>query len=376
LWSRFGPYHLARLRGARECGVDVIGIEIASDDGVYEWKPVDDGCDGAMTVFPGRGYEELSASSIRAGVGRALDASGCDVVAVNGWSVAEARAGIAWRQAAPGRCAVLMSETKRDDARRFWVAESFKRRVVARCDTALVGGRAQADYLHELGMARERIFSGYDAVDNAYFAEGAATARRNAADLRRAHGLPECFFLACTRLLRRKNVDGLLRAYHRYRSWCDGDPWELVVLGSGSEAARLRRLERSLSLDGVIWPGFVQYDQLPIYYGLASAFIHPARQEAWGLVVNEAAAAGLPLLVSDTVGARYELVNDGVNGRLFDPHDTEAMARVMLRLCEMNDAARHALGAESGKIVAGFSPRRFGERLLRAAELALSLPDH
>lgn len=355
--------------------MDVTGIQPASDDAVYEWRPVAGADDTVVTVFPGRRYEDIPTSEMRAGVTRALDASGCNVVAVNGWSAPEAQAGVAWRHAAPGRRVVLMSETKRDDGRRFWWTEWVKRRIVSRCDTALVGGRKQVDYLCELGMDRRRVFAGYDTVDNTYFADSAAAARGAAEHLRRTHGLPECYFLVCTRFLPRKNVDSLLRGYYRYRSLCEGAPWGLVVVGSGDEEHRLRRLERDLGLEGVQWSGFVQYDELPIYYGLASGLVHPAKQEAWGLVVNEAAASGLPVLVSKTVGARYELVEDDVNGFLFDPNNVEEMAQAMLKLSRMDVQSRRRMGAHSQRIVADWSPRNFGEQLLRAAKLAMSLPD-
>ena len=75
--------------------------------------------------------------------------------------------------------------------------------------------------------------------------------------------------------------------------------------------------------DTVHWPGFLQYEQLPAAYQFAGAFVHPARREPWGLVVNEAAAAGLPLLVGQHVGAACELVRDGENGFLVNPDDVE-----------------------------------------------------
>ena len=60
-------------------------------------------------------------------------------------------------------------------------------------------------------------------------------------------------------------------------------------------------------------------------YGLASAFVHPSTTEQWGLVVNEAAAAGLPLIVSERCGCAPELVRQGVTGFLFDPYDIDAI---------------------------------------------------
>lgn len=353
----------------------MIGLEVAAEDKVYEWDRIARDPDDLATIFPNRKYEEITVSEMRAGVVRALDESGCNIVALNGWSVREARAALGWRRAARGRRAVLMSETKRDDGPRYWWKEWVKRRFVARCDTALVGGRVQADYLGQLGLDRDRIFTGYDAVDNAYFEAGAEVARRSAEELRRRYRLPDRYFLVCTRFLPRKNVDGLLQSYQRYRRGCEGQPWGLVILGSGAEADRLRQLERRLAIDQVLWAGFVQYQALPLFYGLASAFIHPAKSEPWGLVVNEAAASGLPLLVSRTVGARYELVEQGANGYLFDPFEVEDMAQAMTRLSRLDELARQRMGQRSAEIVAEWSPRNFGEQLMRAAEVAVTLPD-
>lgn len=378
LWARYGPYHLARLKGAvraaRERGYSIQGLELASSDDIYEWERVQLDGAGVTTIFPGQSYESIPVSTMRNAVGRALEEAGCDVVAVNGWSVPEARVGIEWRRSGPGRRAVLMSETKRDDSRRRWWKEWPKSRVVRRCDTALVGGRMQADYLADLGFKRERVFFGYDVVNNDYFETGADAARAEAKALRRRYQLPEYYFLACTRFLPRKNVDGLLQAYRLYRDAVGNAAWALVILGSGEEGERLRRIERELALNNVFWPGFVQYEDLPVYYGLASAFVHPAKSEPWGLVVNEAAASGLPLLVSRTAGARYELVGENENGGLFAPSDPADMARAMSKLTNASEQDRERMAAASRRIVAEWSPRRFGEQLCAAAELAVSLP--
>lgn len=379
MWSRWGPYHVARFRGAAavaKCnGSSVCGLEISSTDEVYDWNVVERS-DGELwkTVFPGRRYDDLTGPEMRTGVVGALNTLKPNVVAINGWSVPEARAALSWRRRTRSRRAVLMSETKQDDIPRRWWREWAKRIIVRQFDTALVGGRKQAEYLRKLGFREDRIFAGYDAVDNGYFNGGVRDAKEEGSRLRIQFGIPANYFICCTRFIRRKNVDGLLKAYGRYRDRCSGEPWGLVVLGSGVEETYLRRLAVELRLKGVVWPGFVQYDMLPVYYGLASAFVHPAKSEPWGLVVNEAAASGLPLLVSRTVGAQYELVEDGRNGYLLDPFDYEDMAGTMLRTAALSTAARKQMGRISQQIVAEWSPQRFGEQLLAAADLALSLP--
>jgi glycosyltransferase involved in cell wall biosynthesis len=261
-----------------------------------------------------------------------------------------------------------MSETKRDDSRRVWWRELVKRHILRDAAAALVGGREQADYLVKLGLARERIFIGYDVVDNDYFRDGAAKARRDAVALRKQYELPKNYFFVCTRLLPRKNVDGLLEAYAAYRR-LSHDPWHLVIAGSGAEEEALRKLERRLGVEGVKWAGFVQYEELPIYYGLASAFIHPAKSEPWGLVVNEAAASGLPLLVASSVGARYELLANEQNGLVFDPRSIDELSQALLRLSTMPESEREAMGRRSEAIVGEWGPPRFAKELLAAAHV-------
>src|SRR5262249_21156236 len=146
-------------------------------------------------------------------------------------------------------------------------------------------------------------------------------------------------------------------------------PWGLVIAGGGPELTRLREIERSLRLEGVIWVGFLQYDQLPIYYGLASAFIHPAKSEPWGLVVNEAAASRLPLMGSDRVGARYEFLKSNQNGFLFDPYDPNSICQSLIRMTECSDESRARMGGCSFEIAKDWGVDRFGRELLAACSL-------
>ncbi|NNJ84302.1 MAG: glycosyltransferase, partial [Gammaproteobacteria bacterium] len=107
----------------------------------------------------------------------------------------------------------------------------------------------------------------------------------------------------------------------------------------------------------------------PVFFGLASAFIHPALAEPWGLVVNEAAASGLPLLVAHPVGARYELLIEGENGLGFDPTNVSDITRALREIADMSNEKRAAIGEKSADIVADWSPSRFGEALCAAIRI-------
>jgi glycosyltransferase involved in cell wall biosynthesis len=129
-----------------------------------------------------------------------------------------------------------------------------------------------------------------------------------------------------------------------------------------------------LGLEGaVLMPGFKQYDELPAYYGLAGAFVLGSTEEQWGLVVNEAMAAGLPVLVSRRCGCAPELVRDGENGFTFDPHDASGLAVLMTEMAADADA-RAAMGRASRRTISHWAPETFGLNLWKAAGAAMALP--
>jgi glycosyltransferase involved in cell wall biosynthesis len=124
----------------------------------------------------------------------------------------------------------------------------------------------------------------------------------------------------------------------------------------------------------VVLPGFIQYDALPAYYGLAGAFVHASTTEQWGLVVNEAMASGLPVIVSKRCGCVPDLVQDGVNGFSFDPYDVEALASLMQRVAAMADEQRRTMGEAGRRIIADWGPERFADGLMQAVEVARRRP--
>jgi glycosyltransferase involved in cell wall biosynthesis len=300
---------------------------------------------------------------------RALREANPHLVAIPGWANRAGLVALEWslRNSIP---VIVMSESTLIDAERYWLKEAVKKRILSLAGAALTGGERSARYMTMLGMPPDRVFVGYDVVDNAYFAGGAQQARSSAELTRETLHLPDRYFLASARFIPKKNLSGLLRAYARYRALQGEKAWKLVILGHGPLQESLVRQRHELGLDGeVSLPGFVQYDLLPAYYGLARAFVHASLVEQWGLVVNEALAAGLPVLVSNRCGCVPELVSEGRNGFVFEPLDIDGLAQLMVR---MSGQDLRAMGQASEQIVAEWSPDRFAEGMLSAARAALS----
>jgi glycosyltransferase involved in cell wall biosynthesis len=144
----------------------------------------------------------------------------------------------------------------------------------------------------------------------------------------------------------------------------------LVLLGSGNGREELERYVSVNGIEGIVFAGFQQIDVLPRWYAGAGAFVHAALTEPWGLVVNEAMASGLPVIVSERCGCAQDLVQDGVNGFLFDPEKTEVLAGLMTKVAAP-DFPREAFGEASRRIIAKWGPERFAAGLQAAAQAAM-----
>jgi glycosyltransferase involved in cell wall biosynthesis len=470
IFDNFGPYHLARLRTtAQVC--DLMAIEVAASSAEYAWTRRTDNRESRhliTTLSPVEAERErltpnlkivtlLERSTTRnvqqrelvQKLNQVLDDFRPQVVFIPGWSSKAAFSALLWcvRNNIP---AVAMSEsTEWDETRASW-KEWVKRKLVGLCASALVGGTPHKDYMVQLGMPLERIFLGYDAVDNGYFAKKAEEVRSRksestspdmqhnphpvsdhplqsngrGASPRSGEGrLPENYFLASARFIEKKNLPGLIEAYARYRELAlksevrsqksgstsprpspqSGEgvvPWDLVLLGDGELRPTLNSQLSTLNLQhSVRLPGFKQYPELPAYYGSAGVFIHASTTEQWGLVVNEAMASGLPVLVSNRCGCAIDLVKDGVNGFTFDPYNAEQLAQLMLKLSTLPSPPRSGRGLgevssfvsdpssiihhpsptlaqmaqASQRIIADWGPQRFAEGLQAAADKAVKV---
>ncbi|MCS3642386.1 glycosyltransferase family 4 protein [Salinibacter ruber] len=368
LFDRFGPYHRARLEAAGR-RLPVTAVEFAGDSATYDWKSVEGGEHfRRRTLFRNTDSASVPPGELIKAVESELDSLRPAAVAVPGWSHPGALAALRWcaRTRTP---AVLMSETTAHDFERHWWRELPKRRLLRVAGAALVGGRAHEEYLEMLGLPPDQVFWGYDVVDNDHFARGAQRARRQAETRGDLFGLPRPYFLASGRFVEKKNFPGLIEAFAGYRRTV-ADPWDLVILGDGPTRPDIEQaINRNELRDAVHLPGFKQYDELPPYYGLAGAFVHPSTTEQWGLVVNEAMAVGLPVLVSERCGCAPDLVDAGRNGYTFDPADPSDIAHTLQRVSQAEDGLDE-MGQASREIIANWTPDRFGRGLERAVEQA------
>ena len=213
-------------------------------------------------------------------------------------------------------------------------------------DVAFLPGERQAAFARRLGFGDDRILWGLYTCDHAAFSPVARTpvsARRAA-------------FLFVGRLAPEKGVDVLTRAYLRYRA-TTATPWPLLVCGAGPLAGSLA------AVPGVELRGFVQPDDLPDVFARARCLVLPSTFEPWGVVIHEAAAAGLAVVCSTTCGASTRLVLDGYNGEVVRPGDTAHLAGAMARIAVVDPASLAAMGERSAELARQLTPGRWARYL-------------
>jgi len=355
-----GPYHVARLRALSHLAPGRLRIlEIADSERLYPWTSETEGL--PMRTLFAQPYEDLKPGNVARKAIAEVSDCGAEVVFVHGYATPDMRSLARWARRA-GLTVLTCFDSCVGDRRRHWLKERLKRWFVERTfDGAFASGSRSVEYAQSLGIPANRIVTGYDVVDNEFFAAGAEEVRR--AGVRR-HGdtaLPERFFLYVGRFSAEKNLQELIRAYAAYRG-CAAEPWGLALVGSGPGEAGLRAEAEAVGPEGIIWIPFQPPEGLVRLYGLASCFVLPSRSEPWGLVVNEAMAAGLPVLVSEMCGCAPELVREGGNGYTFPPGDGEALASLMARVADGGVEARAAMGETSRRLVSAYTPETWAAR--------------
>jgi glycosyltransferase involved in cell wall biosynthesis len=149
----------------------------------------------------------------------------------------------------------------------------------------------------------------------------------------------------------------------------------LVFAGDGPLRHDLEAEARSLGVaNSVRFLGFVNQSNLPAVYRSCDLLVLPSEYEAFGLVVNEAMLCGCPVIVSDRVGARLDLVLEGKTGFIFPVYNLEILA-VLLRENLVRPERLNHIAYAAQERMNGWSPERNGDGLVRAILKAFSFRD-
>ena len=281
------------------------------------------------------------------------------VVIAGGWDQPAHAEAFAIRKALGYRFLWWVESTSRDRRRGGRITESVKRHLARAADGCIVPGHASKAYVRSLGVRVDAVFVAPNPVDHELFSTRARRDRSISGERVR--------FLFVGRLEDSKGVHVLLDAWERLEAEA-----ELTVAGDGPLAdlveVRSRRAKHPIRI-----VGHLQRDALVDEYARADVFVFPSLSDPWGLVINEAAAAGLPVIATTAPGAVDDLVRDGLTGFVVEPGSASELTRAMSELARDREL-RIRMGAASAQIVAGHSPASWAQAVADAVRAAADGP--
>jgi glycosyltransferase involved in cell wall biosynthesis len=280
-----------------------------------------------------------------------------DVLIVASWNRREYRAAcISYKRKALRVC--CMDNQWRGTAKQWLGVVTAPVFVRSLFDVTFVAGERQFEFAKRMGFTENRIWRGFLSCDNKLFRDVYETSSQDLND-RKA-------FLYVGRLSPEKCVDTLLDAYRIYRSKTS-QPWSLRIAGEGP----LRN--RVVDSPGVEYEGFVQPNAMPKLFARAGCFVLPSRFEQWGVVLHEAASAGLPIICTPECGASTALLRSGRNGLLIQKDDAADLAKAMSSMAALPHNQWREFSDFSAELSLQFTPKRWARIVYERSEMALPI---
>ena len=253
-----------------------------------------------------------------------------DVLVVSGWQYRGYRA-IYGSKRIRHIPVVLASDNTLKRTWRQWAGKLVLRRLLQRASRIWVPGKSGRDLMDYWGVPEEKVLGGLYSVDEVRV--------RSFSDRGVNRMAREPSFLFVGQLIERKGFHLLCEAYSRYRSSVES-PWGLSVCGRGP-------LEPLVRAEGIKYNGFVDGADLPKHLYRSSVFVLPSLYDAWGVVVAEAACAGLPIIGSRSCGAVADLLDHKKNGLRIDSGSIDQIYKALLWFHKSDISARKEMGSHS-----------------------------
>jgi len=238
---------------------------------------------------------------------------------------------------------VLCMDTQWQGRPRQWLmATNMRLRRSARYDRVFAAGERQKQYALRMGFKEEHIQTGLYACEHEAFAQAAAASAAS------RHEAPAFLFVG--RLIERKGLTELLAGYAMYRQIVK-NPWPLRVCGAGP-------LEREVkAAEGVEYLGFVQPKSLPQIMARHTVLLTPSHDEPWGVVIHEAASAGMGIICSAACGAGEAFVRHGENGLVLPKVAPDAIRQALMAFSGKSIEQLRLASTTSHRLAAAHTPR-------------------
>ena len=365
------PYRIPAFNAlARHPGIDLKVVFLAeTDPSIRQWRVYLDEIQFRYEVLPSwrKRFGKYNLL-LNQNLSEALQTANPAVILCGGYNYLASWQALRWAKRKRMQFLLWCESTADDERAGHALIESLKHNFFGKCDGFVVPGASAGNYVRQMVVNAERIFTAPSAVDNDLFASRARFAMMNEVRVREELRLPLRYLFFAGRLVKAKGVFELLEAYGSLSPELRSQIG-LVFAGDGPLRTDLERVAESIRPGTIHFAGFVQRDELASYYGLADCLVFPTHSDTWGMVVNEAMACGLPVICSQAAGCAADLIKE--NGRIVAPKNVFQLARAMNEIAT-DSVLREKMSGESRKIIQRYSPELCAAGIAEAALSSLA----
>jgi glycosyltransferase involved in cell wall biosynthesis len=341
-------------------GIDLYAVEIFGKGSPYDFELYNHTEKWWDCLFPTKSFDELSQIQIKKAVFNKLEKINPDVVIAGSIVFSSGALGLRWAKRNKKKF-IMFDDAKPSRVKRNPLVQSVKNLITEQVDAIWL---PSDEYDQEWGALYDKqkipFFYGFDCIDNDLFKP------------KENRELNTGKIICVSRLVEKKNIPVLLESWKLIEQY--NDVYKLIIVGDGPMFNKLTEMAKSLSLKRVEFVGAIDNEQLPNYLHDADAFILPSLDESWGLVVNEAMSAGLPVLLTNKINAAATLLKDGVNGYFINVDNPTDMKLQLLVFINLSVAAKKEMSDNSLKIIGKMDFQNMGDQLLKTLRLLESKP--
>lgn len=250
---------------------------------------------------------------------------------------------------------ILSNESTASDHRRNNIKEFIKGLIIKQFDGYFNFGTLSENYILSLGISPEKMLVKRNCVDNKALKEIYLKHKVDRIEQQKLLNLASKNFIFVGRLIDYKNLFLFLEAFQLAKQTSDED-WGVIILGDGELKTELRQFVLNKNIPNISFQQGVSWEKVPKYLALSDVLVLPSYSEPWGLVVNEAMACGLPVIVSQKCGCAIDLVKNKKNGFTFNPNNQQELLAYLLKFMNKEVDSKQ-MGDVSEQIIQDYSSK-------------------
>lgn len=352
---------------SKEESLDVKVFFCSESEGNRIWK-TEIGNKFSYAILPNRKIEfkgkDLFTYFINLSVISELKKFNPDIIISAGWDLFSYQTAFFYSKFAGKKYILWSGSTQYEPSWRRTLAFPLVKLMVKGSDAYLAYGTRAKEYLISLGAKPKKIFVAHNTTNVKFFSKEVNLWRKKKARVKKELGIKTSrVILYVGQLIERKGVNYLIEAFREIKR--EDNDTSLLIVGYGKLETKLRLYVKKERINDIIFAGGVEWEKTPKYYAVSDVLVTPSLEEVWGLVLNEAMSAGLPIVATDVAGSAPDLIKDGVNGFIVKPGSSEEISKALLKILTDKNL-RKQMSRETGGLINNFTPQKAVSKIKEA----------